>query len=190
MFVVEVQGGHCGYLATLGALAGGASFFYIPEFGLNIRELVSNVEVLKKKYLQKNSVEGRVILRNEKCSQTYTTEFISEFLREEGQGVFDSRTANPGHLQQGGSPSPLDRIRGTRLANLTLHFIEDSSQKIINNNLINSEELSVVAGFVGGNMTLTPVQQLITQTDFKNRRPKNQWWLQLRELFVALSKGV
>lgn len=39
VFVVEVQGGNCGYLATLGGLISGASQAYIPEFSLKLDQL-------------------------------------------------------------------------------------------------------------------------------------------------------
>ena len=53
---------------------------------------------------------------NERASDVYTTEVITKILKEEGQDLFDSRSASLGHTLQGGTPSPLDRARATRLA--------------------------------------------------------------------------
>jgi 6-phosphofructokinase len=38
---------------------------------------------------------------------------------EEGTDLFDVRPAILGHLQQGGNPSPFDRIQATRFADLS-----------------------------------------------------------------------
>jgi 6-phosphofructokinase 1 len=39
VFVIETQGGHCGYLATMSALAGGADAAYIFEEPFGITDL-------------------------------------------------------------------------------------------------------------------------------------------------------
>ncbi len=49
MFLVETMGGYCGYLATLGALAGGADDVYIYEEGLSIDDLQADVLHLRQK---------------------------------------------------------------------------------------------------------------------------------------------
>jgi len=47
---------------------------------------------------------GKIFLRNEKSSEkAYTTEIISNIIREEAKGRFEARTAVPGHVQQGGT---------------------------------------------------------------------------------------
>eukprot|EP00834_Sanchytrium_tribonematis_P006474 NODE_480_length_6952_cov_0.771487.p1 type:complete len:770 gc:universal NODE_480_length_6952_cov_0.771487:4508-6817(+) len=107
VFIVEVQGGNVGFLATLGALAGGATTSYIVEEGINLEMIQQDVRHLTRLYTNDKINEGRVILRNENVSSTYSTETISNILKEEANGCFDSRTAILGHLQQGGLPSPL-----------------------------------------------------------------------------------
>lgn len=65
VFVVETQGGKCGYIATMGALAVGASIVYTPENGIDLATLRDDVKWLKTRYAldQKGMSEGRVILR-------------------------------------------------------------------------------------------------------------------------------
>ena len=43
MFVIETQGGYCGYLATMSALAGGADAAYIYEEDFTIADLQGDV---------------------------------------------------------------------------------------------------------------------------------------------------
>jgi 6-phosphofructokinase 1 len=123
VFVVEVQGGNCGFLATLAALECGATCAYIPEIGIDLRMVARDCSHLIRQF-RTGENQGRVILRNENASDTYTTEVISSIFREEGKGVFDSRTAVLGHTQQGGQIAPMDRVRATRLAVNAVHWFE------------------------------------------------------------------
>ncbi|KAJ1927826.1 6-phosphofructokinase, alpha subunit [Tieghemiomyces parasiticus] len=117
VFVVETQGGNCGYLATVGGLITGATTSYIPERGVHLEDIQRDVRHLRYRFAESNnSGLGCIVLRNEKCSTTYTTQVLSDILHEESQGLFDSKTTVLGHLLQGGTPSPLDRYRATRLA--------------------------------------------------------------------------
>lgn len=52
VFICETMGGHCGYLATLSALAGGADAAYIFEEQIGVKELMvwlSNCAQLQQK---------------------------------------------------------------------------------------------------------------------------------------------
>jgi 6-phosphofructokinase 1 len=64
------------------------------------------------------------VFRNEKSSSVYTTELLTNILKEEGAELFDARSASLGHTLQGGTPSPLDRARAVRLANKCMQFLE------------------------------------------------------------------
>ncbi|KAG8558621.1 hypothetical protein GDO81_017067 [Engystomops pustulosus] len=73
----------------------------------------SNVEHLTEK--MKTDIQRGLVLRNEKCHDYYTTDFLYNLYSAEGKGVFDCRTNVLGHLQQGGAPTPFDRNYGTKL---------------------------------------------------------------------------
>ncbi|KAI8841755.1 phosphofructokinase-domain-containing protein [Chytridium lagenaria] len=192
VFVVEVQGGNCGYLAVLAGLASGATSVYIPEEGINIDTLQRDIKHLANRYATEKEdkgfpTEGRVILRSEFASaDTYPTEVISSILRAEGKGVFDSRTAVLGHLQQGGVPSPLDRIRATRLAVNCVDWIEQSfteaceGEKSGKNGravgYTTKKEHAVVIGIQGA------------KADMAKRRGKKAWWMGFTRLIRVLSK--
>ncbi|KAI9104107.1 phosphofructokinase-domain-containing protein [Phlyctochytrium arcticum] len=201
VFVVEVQGGSCGYLATMGALATGATTVYIPEDGISIDKLQADIKHIVHRYKEEDRKgipnEGRLILRSELASKTYTTDTISNILRAEGKGLFDSRTAVLGHLQQGGIPSPLDRIRATRLAVNCVDWIQEIAAKArtapemgsttdISYQIDNSD--SIIIGIVGADIMYTPVDTIITGADFETRRGKDQWWMNVKQLIRILSK--
>ncbi|KAF1471655.1 ATP-dependent 6-phosphofructokinase, muscle type, partial [Megadyptes antipodes antipodes] len=84
VFIIETMGGFCGYLATMAGLAGGADAAYIYEDHFNIHDLQVNVEHLTEK--MKTTVKRGLILRNERCNENYTTDFIYNLYSEEGKG--------------------------------------------------------------------------------------------------------
>ncbi|OWK02899.1 PFKP [Cervus elaphus hippelaphus] len=121
VFIIETMGGFCGYLANMGGLAAGADAAYIFEEPFDIRDLQSNVEHLTEK--MKTSIQRGLVLRNENCSENYTTDFIYQLYSEEGKGVFDCRKNVLGHMQQGGAPSPFDRNFGTKISARAMQWI-------------------------------------------------------------------
>uniref|UniRef100_A0A8I3MI58 ATP-dependent 6-phosphofructokinase n=1 Tax=Canis lupus familiaris TaxID=9615 RepID=A0A8I3MI58_CANLF len=121
VFIIETMGGYCGYLANMGALAAGADAAYIFEEPFDIRDLQSNVEHLTEK--MKTTIQRGLVLRNESCSENYTTDFIYQLYSEEGKGVFDCRKNVLGHMQQGGAPSPFDRNFGTKISARAMQWI-------------------------------------------------------------------
>ena len=90
VFVIETMGGYCGYLATLAGLAGGADAAYIYEEKFSIKDLQKDVYHMASKMA--DGVQRGLILRNEKASENYNTEFIHRLYSEEGKGLFSSRS--------------------------------------------------------------------------------------------------
>ncbi|ORX58171.1 6-phosphofructokinase [Hesseltinella vesiculosa] len=217
VFVVEVQGGRSGFLAVQAGLASGANTVYIPEEGVTLDRIQSDVHHLMALYLDDDAdrSEGRIVLRNETASDTYTTDVISNIFKEEGHALFDSRTAVLGHVQQGGAPSPLDRIRANTLGFRAVQFLEKQSKDALNqfaakhNNATDDDPVlhtssipvpnrpielctapssAAIVGFSGSGVRCISVDELIRITDVKNRKPKSAWWYVQRP-FVDLLAG-
>jgi 6-phosphofructokinase 1 len=196
VFVVEVQGGMSGFLATVAGIACGCTRSYIPEECITITELCKDIKYLIRS--SKDKVEGRIMLRNEHVSELYTTEFITALFNKEGEGYFDCRYVILGHLQQGGTPSPLDRIRAARLATLCMDFLEEQASKTDiekafckigsrNGIYTDFDESAAVIGLKGTSIVFTPVVSLLSETNTELRRPKKQWWMELRPLLKILA---
>jgi 6-phosphofructokinase 1 len=177
-FVVEVMGHWCGYLALMGALATGAEHFYLPEDGITLDELQQDVNLLKQGF--NSGKKLGLVIRNEDANLIYSTSFICSLFEEEGQDVFDVRPAILGHLQQGGDPSPFDRIQATRLARLCIeHLIEQCSQG------------DITSGFIGlqnGKFIFHDMRDFDRMADLKFQRPREQWWLQLKTVARLMAK--
>jgi 6-phosphofructokinase 1 len=177
-FVVEVMGRWCGYLALMSALATGAEHFYLPEDGITLRKLQEDVNSLKQGF----SLGKRLglVIRNENANPVYSTSFICALFEEEGRDVFDVRSAILGHLQEGGDPSPFDRIQATRLAKLCIeHLIEQCSQ---------GDTTGCFIGLQNGKFVFHDMRDFDRMTDLKCERPREQWWLQLKPIANLMAK--
>ncbi|KAL7900790.1 6-phosphofructokinase [Trichoderma sp. TUCIM 5745] len=188
VFVIETQGGRSGYVATLGGLSVGASAVYIPEEGISLEMLNADVKHLKEVFNQDKgqSRAGRLILINEKASKVYDAKLIASIIREEAQDRFESRESVPGHVQQGGVPSPMDRCRAVRLAIKCIEHLEDFGRNSHNRVKKDPHSTSVI-GIQGSEVVFTPIVELEEKdTDWPNRRPKAAHWLDMREVVDIL----
>jgi 6-phosphofructokinase 1 len=175
-FVVEVMGHFCGYLALMGALATGAERVYLHEEGVTLKDLQNDVEMLKDGFLKGKRLG--LIIRNEYANQVYTTPFTSAVYEEEGKDLFDVRQSILGHQQQGGNPSPFDRITAIRLADRCINFL-------IENCLKNNIQCASI-GLWQGSFQFTDLQDFYRLIDKKYQRPKEQWWLSLSDIVKTL----
>ncbi|KAM5275450.1 ATP-dependent 6-phosphofructokinase, liver type isoform 1-T1 [Hipposideros larvatus] len=187
VFIVETMGGYCGYLATVTGIAVGADAAYIFEDPFNIQDLKANVEHMTEK--MKTEIQRGLVLRNEKCHEHYTTEFLYNLYSSEGKGVFDCRTNVLGHLQQGGAPTPFDRNYGTKLGVKAMHWMSEKLRAVYRNGRVfaNAPDSACVIGLRKKAVAFSPVTELKKDTDFEHRMPREQWWLNLRLMLKMLA---
>jgi 6-phosphofructokinase 1 len=139
MFLIEVMGRHCGYIAVHTAIAGGAEVVCIPETKTDVDGIVKNLEELKRR--KKSSVMMIVAEGDERGG----AEVLHEELKKR-KSPYSTRTLVLGHLQRGGSPTPEDRILGSQLGDFAV-------QSIL------AGKTGVMAGLTGTQCTLTPFEQ-------------------------------
>ncbi len=176
-FVVETMGRYCGFLALMGGLAGGAERVYLHEVPTHLSDLAADMS-----WLQRSFAAGRKLflaVRNERASENYTTDFLAALLNEESQGRFDVRTQVIGHIQQGGTPSPFDRLLAVRLVS---HALND-----LRNQLASGSSDARMVGLVGGGVAASELSRMSNEVDSTFRRPQEQWWMQLRPVLAAVS---
>jgi 6-phosphofructokinase 1 len=177
-FVVEVMGHFCGYLALMGGLATGAERVYMHENGITLRELQSDVEKLTEGFLSGKRLG--LMIRNEYANPIYTTHFICSLFEEEGKDVFDVRPAILGHLQQGGDPSPFDRIQASRFARLCLEFLIEECDK--------GSTRNAFIGLQDGKIQFHDMRDFERMVEGEYQRPREQWWLALRPIASLLAQ--
>ena len=151
-------------------------------------------------------------MRETAAADVYNTDVVSNIFKAEGEGVFDSRTAILGdlyfflkrlptflflgHLQQGGIPSPLDRIRATRLAVACVDWIDKSVSECSGNKdcpwmpsvYTDLREHATCIGVKGAEVVFTPVEDVLKEANMKKRTSKVSWWMELDDFIRVLSK--
>lgn len=189
VFVIETQGGRSGYVATLAGLSVGAVAVYTPEEGINIAMLAADIAHLKKVFQEDSgqSRAGRLILINEKASKVYNAKLIADMIREEANNRFESRDSIPGHVQQGGVPSPMDRTRAVRLAIKCIEHLEAFEDRA-DSKILQDPMSSSVIGIRGAQVVFSPMKEVEEkETDWTNRRPKEEFWVELKDIVDTLS---
>ena len=147
VMVVEVMGRDAGWVALMGGIAGGADMIIIPEFEIPLTEVVA--------HLYRRRGEGKLFsiivvaegakvpeLDREMGGEAEKDAFGHVRLAKRGIGDtlasaverdtgFETRVTVLGHLQRGGSPSPVDRLWATRLGVAAVELIVEGRSGVI-----------------------------------------------------------
>ena len=115
IFIVEVMGRSCGYIALNVALAGGCEEVIIPEKDLDIDLMCS--EILKGN--KRGKISWIIIVAEGKAKAQDISEIISKKTK------LETRIAVLGHIQRGGRPTAKDRYLGAKLGNYAVDVLID-----------------------------------------------------------------
>lgn len=108
-FLVEVMGRHCGYLALMAGIAGGAEVVVIPEIETTPEQVAQE---LREAY-QRGKAHALAVVAE---GARYDARALAQYFHEHHQRIgFDLRTTTLGHVQRGGAPTAYDRLLATRL---------------------------------------------------------------------------
>lgn len=195
-FVVEVQGGNSGYIATCASLITGALASYVPEDGITLHQLEKDIESLKHAFAGEKGMTqaGKLIIKSSNASKVLSTEVLASIFNLESGGEYNTKTAIPGHVQQGGIPSPIDRTKAARFAVRAVQFIEDNYAIVHKHkysiDFPDDKELSataVVLGVKSSRLKFTSIRRLYDfESNIDKRMPKKIHWERLREVAGAL----
>jgi 6-phosphofructokinase 1 len=177
-FVVEVMGRDCGYLALMSGLATGAERVYMHEEGITLNDLLHDLNQLVAGF--KSGKRLGLLIRSENANPVYTTDFMCSLFEEEGGDLFDVRQAILGHQQQGGNPSPFDRIQATRLATRSIDYLI--------NQIAAGKNESAFIGLQGREILFHSLEGFPRMADEEHERPKIQWWMGLRDIANVLAQ--
>lgn len=173
IFVVEVLGARCGFLALMGGIIAGAEGVYMHEEGITLNTLTKELKRITNRFNDPQSGPSvSLYITNESASSLYSTHFMASLFEKETTSDINVRTSVLGHLQQGGNPTPLDRILASRLAyhaiNYLLKFPSTTKPQDI---------AGIALGLRGAEIVSSPLAEVLEkEMDYENRRPKDQWW--------------
>ncbi len=171
-YVVEVMGHDCGYLALMSGLASGAERVYLPEDGITLDDLRHDVREMVDGF--RHGKRLGLIVRSEHADPYYTTQFLVSLYEKEGGDLFDARPSILGHTQQGGRPSPFDRIQANRLAAVALERLVTLAES--------GAHESTAIGRENGKLKFNDLRDMPALVEPKLHRPKVQRWMALRGL--------
>jgi 6-phosphofructokinase 1 len=178
-YVVEVMGRDSGYLALMGGMATGAEQVYMPEDGITLDKLRDEVAHLVDSFRRGQRLG--LIVCSERADASYTTDFLVTLFAKESQGLFDVRRCVLGHTQQGGRPSPYDRIQATRLTARALDYIIEQSA--------NDLAPAVCVGRRTGEIHFTSLAYFPDLVEVAAQRPREQQWRSLVEVASAVANS-
>lgn len=138
VIVVEVMGRHAGWIALYGGIGGGADIVLLPEIKFTMENVAQRVKDL---YASgKRSVlivvaegatleDGGLMTKEQLDAENRQVKLggIGEYVAKKVETMTgkETRDVRLGHLQRGGSPTPLDRILGTRFGVRAVHLIKE-----------------------------------------------------------------
>lgn len=108
-FLVETMGRHCGYIALMAGIAGGAEVIVIPEHEVEPDEVAERLEAA---YRRGKSHALVVVAEGAKNGAAAIIRHVKEHRDSIG---FDLRVTQLGHVVRGGVPTAGDRMLATRL---------------------------------------------------------------------------
>ena len=187
VMILEVMGRYAGWIALHAGIAGGAHSILIPEIPYDPKMLV---RCIRRRFAQEGKYFLIVVAEGARPVDG-SVAVVAEGLegRPERLGGAGERLAhqiresiNPeirvtvlGHLQRGGSPSPLDRILATRYGREAVH-------------MVHRQEFGRLVVLQGGELTSVPLEEVAGKQRLVE--PSNQLIQTARSLGVCFGDGV
>ncbi|MCW5804522.1 MAG: 6-phosphofructokinase [Deltaproteobacteria bacterium] len=142
-FIIEVMGRDCGYLAMTSAICAGADLALFPEAGRSETDIVEQIvktvaAVRQRPVTDKKRARRVIIIKAEGVSvpverlKTLVDLRLRERFPDSDPGGIETRVTVLGHVVRGGRPSAMDRLLGSRLANVAVRtLLTGGSHKMV-----------------------------------------------------------
>lgn len=133
VFIVEVMGRECGYLAMNAAIASAADAVIFREQGKGLEQLVDELRHIIRRSFSASRGKRRVLIVKAEGVEVSTErlgEQLATTLEEDAPGVA-LRVIVLGHVVRGGPPSFRDRLLGGRLAHAAVRAVVDKRHGVM-----------------------------------------------------------
>ena len=140
-FIVEVMGRHCGYLALMSGVAGGAEAIVLPEQPFSPEALA---EEIRNSYVRGKSHAIVVVAEGAQYNGDRCLRYFDTHAERLG---FEVRLTRLGHIQRGGAPCAFDRLIATRLGAAATTQLQ-------------AEVHGILLGYSGGGIRATPLAEV------------------------------
>ncbi len=134
MFLVEVMGRDCGYLAMTSAIASGADMVLFPEAERSTEQLVDAVVESVLAVRSRGGTQKVVAIKSEGIdtpSDRLKEMIDTRLVQVTGRSHMDieTRVTVLGHVVRGGRPSAFDRLLGSRMGNVAVRSLLDGAHR-------------------------------------------------------------
>lgn len=146
VFLVEVMGRDCGYLATMAGMAGGAEVIVTPEVPSTPEQIAADIHAA---YERGKSHAIAIVAEGASCDADDLAQYFDEHHARLG---FDLRVCKLGHVQRGGAPGMTDRMLATRLGARAVEELDAGRH-------------GVLVGLLGGQVACTPLSDVVRRKD-------------------------
>jgi 6-phosphofructokinase 1 len=141
-FLVEIMGRHCGYLALMAGIAGGAEMVLIPEAPTDPETVAAEIRTA----YERGKAHAIVVVAE---GAQYNAEALAQYFREHHERLgYELRTTILGHVQRGGAPGAFDRLLASRLGAAAVEELARNSA-------------GVLVGQLGGKVQATPLAEVV-----------------------------
>jgi len=142
VFLVEVMGRECGYLALVTGITGGAEAICIPEAPEDPEAVATAI----RDAYQRGKSHAIVVIAE---GAQYNADALASYFEKHAERFgFELRVAKLGHVQRGGSPCALDRLNATLLGAAAVEHLQAGQHGIL-------------LGIIDGKIAATPLQQIV-----------------------------
>ena len=155
VFLVEVMGRACGYLALMAGIAGGAESIVIPEAEQSPEEIAVAIQDA---YRRGKSHAIVVVAEGAR----HNADALAAHFTEHAERLnFELRVTKLGHVQRGGSPGAFDRLSATLLGATAVERLC-------------AAEHGILLGLTGGRVTASALREVVGLS-----KPLEPQWLHL-----------
>jgi 6-phosphofructokinase 1 len=160
VFLVELMGRTCGYLALMAGIAGGAEAIVIPEAEESPEQIAAAIQDA----YQRGKSHAIVIVAE---GARHDADALARHFTEHAERLrFELRVTKLGHVQRGGAPCAFDRLSASLLGAAALERIQ-------------ARQHGVLLGIVGGDLTASPLAEVAHV-----RKALDPQWLKLARMLA------
>ncbi len=144
LFFVEVMGRDAGYIAMAAGIATGAEAVLVPEHKTDLDDLV---KVLQNAHNRKKNSSIVVVAEGDEAGGAYQ---IADYVKSK-LDIFEIKVSILGHIQRGGSPTCLERVRASRMGVAATDALLEGRS-------------GVMIGIINNEIAYTPFEKAIKKT--------------------------
>jgi 6-phosphofructokinase 1 len=158
--LLEVMGRHCGYLALMSAVAGGAEAVAIPEIEVVPEQLAERIQ----QSYERGKPHAIVVVAE---GAKYNAEGLCAYFRSHNLLLgYEFRSTVLGYVQRGATPNSADRLLGTRLG-------AAAAEQMAAGNT------GVLVGIIKGELATTPLAEVVV-----GKKPLDPWFLKAADILA------